>query len=174
MHWNAAIYDAAGYGQTVNFVGAYGEAPELATINFEMMLAMQCQSYLADPATFNATDFKERLATGKTDIEFAPNALSSNATPEDITAAYKLFLGRFPENNEVVQLRVGVDMPRLLRSFMLSDEFLIRQDNWPVVIEAAKKILELNQKNQTANSTAPEQTNVTAPTQSPSVPGNAA
>lgn len=159
MHWNAAIYDAAGYGQTVNFVGDYGEAPELATINFEMMLTMQCQSYLAEPAAFNATEFKERLATDKTDIEFAPNALSSNATPEDITAAYKLFLGRFPENNEVVQLRVGVDMPRLLRSFMLSDEFLIRQDNWPVVIEAAKKILDLNQKNQTPKS-QPDQESV--------------
>jgi hypothetical protein len=161
MHWNAAIYDAAGYGQTVNFVGDYGEAPELANINFEMMLAMQCQSYLADPAAFNATEFKERLATGKTDIEFAPNALSSNATPEDITAAYKLFLGRFPENNEVVQLRVGLDMPRLLRSFMLSEEFLQRQENWPMVIEVAKKIIELNRQVQTAASKS-EQTQVDA------------
>jgi hypothetical protein len=156
MHWNTAIYDAAGYGQTVNFVGDYGEAPELTTINFEMMLAMQCQSYLADPATLNASEFKERLANGKTDIEFAPNALSSNATPEDITAAYKLFLGRFPENNEVVQLRVGLAMPRLFRSFMLSDEFLQRQDNWPLVIEATKKIVELNRQIQpVASNNAP-------------------
>lgn len=154
MHWNAAIYDAAGYGQTVNFVGDYGEAPELTPTHFEMMLAIQCQSYLAEPATFNAAEFKERVATGKTDIEFAPNALSSNATKEDITAAYKLFLGRFPENKEVVELRVGVDMPRLLRSFMLSEEFLLRQDNWPIIVEAARKVIELNQKNQAPTSSS--------------------
>ncbi len=100
----------------------------------------------------------------------APNALSSNATPEDITAAYKLFLGRFPENNEVVQLRVGVDMPRLLRSFMLSDEFLQRQDNWPLVIEAAKKIVELNRQIQAVasnNTPLPEDTKPPASTPKP-------
>jgi hypothetical protein len=144
MHWNASIYDAAGYGQTLNFEGSYGHAPELSEQDFELLLAMQCQSYLAEPNSFDAKLFEERLLTGKTDIEFAPNALSSNATAEDITAAYKLFLGRFPENLEVVQSRVGVDMPRILRSFMLSEEFLVRQDNWPMVIEAAKRIVELN------------------------------
>jgi hypothetical protein len=152
MHWNADIYDAAGYGQTVNFVGDYGEAPELNPTNFEMMLANQCQSYMADPTNFKPAEFKERLATGKTDIAFASNAVSNNATPEDITAAYKLFLGRFPESNEVVQLRVGLDMPRLLRSFMLSEEFLQRQENWPMVIEVAKKIVEINRQVQTAAS----------------------
>ena len=148
MHWNAVIYDAAGYGHTIIFVGDYGEAPELTTINFEMMLAKQCQSYLAEPVKFIAAEFKQRVDTGKTDIEFALNALSSQATREDITAAYKLFLHRFPENNEVVKLRVGIEMPRLLRAFMLSEEFLNRHENWPIIIEAARKILELNQQSQ--------------------------
>jgi len=44
----------------------------------------------------------KKLISGKTDIEFAPNALSSKATREDIMAIYKLFLGRFPENEEVI------------------------------------------------------------------------
>jgi hypothetical protein len=94
--------------------------------------------------------------------------LSSNATAEDITAAYKLFLGRFPENKEVVHSRVGVDMPRILRSFMLSEEFLVRQDNWPMVIEAAKRIVEMNriaQSNGQTPTSSPEQT--TAPTTAP-------
>lgn len=125
------------------------------------MLTTQCQSYLADPPNFNSAEFKERMATGKTDIAFASNAVSNNATPEDINAAYKLFLGRFPENNEVVQLRVGLDMPRLLRSFMLSEEFLQRQENWPMVIEVAKKIIELNRQMQTTT-TKSEQVQVDA------------
>ena len=172
MHWNASIYDAAGYGQTVNFEGSYGHAPELSEQDFELLLDMQCQSYLAEPNSFDAKLFQERSLTGKTDIEFAPNALSSNATAEDITAAYKLFLGRFPENQEVVQSRVGVDMPRILRSFMLSEEFLVRQDNWPVIVEAARKVIELNQKIQaptsaTAASPATTPASATPDTQAP-------
>lgn len=167
MHWNASIYDATGYGQTVNFEGRYGDAPELSQHDFELLLAMQCQSYLAEPSSFDAKSFKERLLTGKTDIEFAPNELSSNATLEDITAAYKLFLGRFPENKEVVQSRVGVEMPRILRSFMLSEEFLIRQENWPVIVEAARKVIELNQKNQASAST-PQVATATPDAQAPS------
>ena len=173
MHWNASIYDAAGYGQTLNFEGSYGQAPELSEQDFELLLAMQCQSYLAEPNSFDAKLFQERLLKGKTDIEFAPNALSSNATAEDITAAYKLFLGRFPENKEVVQSRVGVEMPRILRSFMLSEEFLIRQENWPVIVEAARKVIELNQKNQapdTAPSAATAKTDAQG-TSSAQVPG---
>lgn len=151
MHWNQASYDASGYGQTINYDGDYGEAPTLESDNFDALLATQCQSYIADPKNFNGAAFKKMLAQGLTDIEYSPNALSSNATAEDITASYKLFLGRFPENNEVVQLRVGIEMQTILRSFMLSDEFLQRQQNWPMVVEAAKKIIEMNKQAQTLN-----------------------
>lgn len=152
MHWNQSIYEAAGYPQTVCFDGDYGPAPELSPENFAALLSNQCQWFLANPATFDAEEFKQRLTLGRTDIQFSPNELSSNATAEDITAAYKMFLGRLPESREVIQTRVGLDMARVLRSFMLSGEFLQRQSNWPVVIEAAKMVLELNKKAQEAAS----------------------
>jgi hypothetical protein len=164
MHWNEAIYDASGYGKTVNYGDDYGVAAELSAEDFQKLLAAQCQSYLADAKNFNATEFKQMLADGRTDIEFSPNALSSNATAEDITAAYKLFLGRFPENSEVVQVRVGIEMQRILRTFMLSEEFLQRQDNWPIVVEAAKRVIELNKQTQASKvAAAPPSTNPPPP-----------
>jgi hypothetical protein len=144
MNWNQIIYEAAGYDQTVNFEGEYGHAPQLNQNNFEMMLANQRNEFLADASDFDSAEFEERLANGKTDFEFARNALSSNTTAEDITAAYKFFLGRFPENNEVVLQRIGLDAQFILRTFMLSQEFLQKQENWPMVIEAAKRIVEMN------------------------------
>jgi hypothetical protein len=164
MHWTQAIYDASGYGQTVNYVGDYGVAPELSAEYFQELLATQCKSYLADTNNFNAAEFQKKLAEGRTDIEFSPNALSSNATAEDITAAYKLFLGRFPENSEVVQVRVGIEMQRILRTFMLSEEFLQRQDNWPIVVEAAKRVIELNKQAQASRvAAAPRPADATPP-----------
>jgi hypothetical protein len=176
MNWNQTIYDAAGYDQTVNFEGEYSQAPELTQNNFEMMLANQRSEFLADATNFDALAFKERLASNQTDFEFARNALSGNTTAEDITAAYKFFLGRFPENNEVVQQRIGLDAQFILRTFMLSQEFLQKQENWPMVIEAAKRIVEVNriapsngqtqtssQEQSTATATAP--THATPPTE---------
>jgi hypothetical protein len=94
---------------------------------------------------FSFKEFKEKLTNGKTDIEFAPNALSSKATREDIIAVYKLFLGRFPENEDVITPRIGLDMPVLLKSFLLSDEFIQREEHWPLLQQAGEKIKSIMQ-----------------------------
>jgi hypothetical protein len=173
MNWNQTIYEAAGYDQTMNFEGEYGHAPELNQNNFEIMLANQRNEFLADASKFDSAEFEERMANRKTDFEFARNALSSNTTTEDITAAYKFFLGRFPENNEVVQQRIGLDAQFILRTFMLSQEFLQKQENWPMVIEAAKRIVEMNriaQSNGQTQTSSQEQTTAPATTPTPATP----
>jgi hypothetical protein len=50
---------------------------------------------------------------------------------------------------------------------MLSEEFLIRQENWPVIVEAARKVIELNQMNQAPAST-PQAATATPDAQAPS------
>ena len=140
MHWNEQIYKSAGYHETVLFKDNYKQAPTLTQEDFFEMLAQQCSSYLRQPMGFSFKEFTENLLNGKTDIEFAPNALSSKATREDIVAAYKLFLGRFPENEKVITPRIGLDMLVLLKSFILSDEFIKRKENWPILFQAEEKI----------------------------------
>jgi len=51
-----------------------------------------------------------------------------NVTSEDVVKAYRMFLGRDPENTEVVQSRVesGIDIHALGRLFATSHEFLDR------------------------------------------------
>jgi hypothetical protein len=140
MHWNEQIYKSAGYHDTVLFKDNYKQAPTLSQEDFFELLAQQCSSYLRQPMGFSFKEFSEKLTSGKTHIDFAPNALSSKATREDIVAIYKLFLGRFPENEEVITPRIGLEMPLLLKSFLLSDEFIERQENWPMLLQAEEKI----------------------------------
>jgi hypothetical protein len=54
-----------------------------------------------------------------------------------------LFLGRFPESEEVITPRIGLDMPVLLKSFLLSDEFIQRQENWAMLLQIEKQITSL-------------------------------
>ena len=129
MHWNEQIYKSAGYHETVLFKEPYTQAPPLSQEDFFELLAQQCSSYLRQPMGFSFKEFNEKLTNGKTDIEFAPNALSSKATREDIVAVYKLFLGRFPENEEVITTRIGMEMKALLKSFLISNEFLSNNEN---------------------------------------------
>lgn len=50
-----------------------------------------------------------------------------NVTPEDVIAAYKIFLGRQPESMSVVQPRVGMTTDMVLIDFLTSTEFLSRK-----------------------------------------------
>jgi hypothetical protein len=79
-------------------------------------------------------------------IEVTPNLLRFDATSEDVVAAYKFFLNRFPESLAVIESRIGKPISQLLRSFLLSDECLNRQENWPIIIEAAKRVIEKNKQ----------------------------
>ena len=71
---------------------------------------------------------------------------------EDVVAAYKLFLGRLPENLDVVQLRVGHPAERTLFEFMVAPEFLQKEDNAKRVLALAKQVL-LEQQDQLAGET---------------------
>lgn len=63
------------------------------------------------------------------------------AQAEDVVAAYKLFLGRFPESIDVVQLRVGLPVDRILYEFMVSPEFLSKEANTAQVLGLAKRLI---------------------------------
>jgi hypothetical protein len=61
-------------------------------------------------------------------------------THQDIVTAYRLFLRREPENQEVVKLRVGAARDRILSSFLMSSEFLVHLENIKLVFESARLI----------------------------------
>ena len=65
-----------------------------------------------------------------------------NCAPEDVIAAYKIFLGRLPENMQVIQPWVGAPSEKLLIDFMVSNEFLSNPDRVKFVVNLAKKIIE--------------------------------
>lgn len=63
------------------------------------------------------------------------------ALAEDVVAAYKLFLGRLPESTEVVQLRIGLPLDKLLFEFMASPEFLASEGRSRLALAVAMQVL---------------------------------
>jgi hypothetical protein len=58
-----------------------------------------------------------------------------------------------PENFQVIESRVGIPANLMFKDFLMSDEFLSHEDYWPAVIEAAKRVIQLNNlKNESAKS----------------------
>lgn len=61
-------------------------------------------------------------------------------TAEDIVAAYKLFFRRMPENQEVINNRIGLSANQILSSFLMSDEFTSIPDSSQLLHECIKSI----------------------------------
>ncbi len=91
----------------------------------------------------------------------APQPTSAPASPplrlmmtrEDVIAAYKIFLNRFPESFEVIQSRLNSSVEANLIDFALADEFIRRADLPGIVFPIAKKIIEANEPVQSTNLT---------------------
>ena len=64
---------------------------------------------------------------------------------EDVIAAYKIFLGRLPQNEAEIELLMGKSCDQALISFLLSDEFTSRSVIAPIIFNCAKKILDNQQ-----------------------------
>lgn len=62
------------------------------------------------------------------------------ATREDVIAAYKIFLDRLPESEEVITPRIGLARERILSSFMTSKYFLSRPKNIQLLLLTAIQI----------------------------------
>ena len=62
------------------------------------------------------------------------------ATREDVIAAYKIFLDRLPESEEVITPRSGIARERILSSFMTSKYFLSRPKNIQLLLLTAIQI----------------------------------
>ena len=100
--------------------------PEPAPLSFEEALAAQKAAKAAEP--------QPQLPAGQLDqIEM---------TREDVIAAFKIFLGRQPESEEVLKTWIGVKPQALLVDFLRSSEFLGNPTKSQLVLVLAKKILD--------------------------------
>ena len=150
MNWDNALYEQNGYHETVLFSGEYDKALELSNEQFQKFLAQQRNAYLADPSNFNESVFLKNIANNH--LEVSNNLKSFNTSAEDVIAAYKLFLNRFPENQEVIAQKIGILPISLIRDFLASDEFLSRPEVWPSIVNAAKIVLAKNAVNNAKSS----------------------
>jgi len=70
------------------------------------------------------------------------NDLESEAVVgrDEVIAAYRLFLRRDPESDDVIAPRLGITREKLLSTFIVSPEFLQRAENVNLVLEVAKSV----------------------------------
>jgi hypothetical protein len=74
----------------------------------------------------------EPEVAGRTDIV--------KATFEDVVAAYKIFLRRKPENQTVIESRLGVSREKLFVNFMTAKEFIKYPENINLILQTAREI----------------------------------
>jgi hypothetical protein len=72
--------------------------------------------------------------------EASPQLPTIPATREDVIAAYKIFLDRLPESEEVITPRIGLARERILSSFITSKYFLSRPKNIQLLLLTAIQI----------------------------------
>jgi hypothetical protein len=61
-------------------------------------------------------------------------------TQEDVVAAYKIFLRRKPENQMVVESRLGLSREKLLVNFITAKEFIKYPENINLILQTARQI----------------------------------
>ena len=61
-------------------------------------------------------------------------------TAQDVAAAYRLFLGRDPENGAVLDSHIGLSRERMFVNFITATEFIRRPENIKLILQTAQAI----------------------------------
>ena len=93
-----------------------------------------------DPKNSEETALAKSTVTTKPLTDYVQMA-SMQASPEDVIAAYKIFLGRLPESAQVVQQRTGLPVATLLIDFLASAEFLGHHMRAKLLLGLAKRVI---------------------------------
>jgi hypothetical protein len=118
-------------------------APELAQIP-ESAPQTKLEPVLSPVPIEEVTSAQESKPTP----DAAPVAVGNQllATREDVIAAFKIFLGRMPESEEVIATWVGVKPEAILVDFLKSQEFLNHTPKSQFILALAKKVLDDRRK----------------------------
>lgn len=154
MNWNQKLYEETGYHRSVVYEGQFDDAPPLSEIDYQKLLKEQCNFCLADGAQFDFDGFAKRISSNDLHFNITENLASVGITKSDVVSAYRIFLNRFPENEDVTKPWVGGPLEKIFNSFILSEEFLNRSEFWPSLVKAAQIALEKNRAKQADSSPA--------------------
>jgi len=145
MHWNQEIYEQHGYDKTVIFSEKYTLPIMLSAQSLNQLLVQQKSSFLEKAESFDELAFLDRIARDDLDFVGLANLKVSHLTHEDVKAAYLIFLGRLPRDQDEIDNLLGKSGDDALSYFLLSDEFTSRSVIAPIIFNCAKKILDKQQ-----------------------------
>ena len=146
LHSTAAHYKKLGFDQTVVFDELPVGASELGDSQFQDLRRDYAAEHIKNAAEFD----REGWLSSLEHEQFAPDPFIARvlrerdalarASEADVAACYKLFLGRLPENERVVNSRVGLAPQKVLESFLISDEFSHKTQFAPLFAKASEAL----------------------------------
>ena len=142
LHFTPELYAQKGFAQSNVFPTPINRSFCLNDSTYKSLLQKQQSITIKELEKFDSVNFKQRLEIGALAPNNSDQWLNSSITEADVVAAYKIFLGRWPENREVIKGRIGMSPEKLFASFMTSTEFRDRKQFYPVLVALAKEIIE--------------------------------
>lgn len=142
LHFNSKIFLSFGYDKNHIFTKPITQKFTLDDDTYLTILAYQQEKTLIDPENFNISDFIKKLAYEYiahpvTDPAFTDISSISEA---DVISGYKIFLGRIPESEQVIQHWVGRSGIDFFKGIIASREFRSRTEFYPVLLTLVKHI----------------------------------
>jgi hypothetical protein len=144
LHFSSKIFSSFGYDNNITFTSPIDELFILDDVTYFDILRYQRDKVMESPDGFDLIDFKNKLSNSflipsVADISFDN---ISEMTEKDIFSGYKIFLGRLPESNQVIQHWVGRSTSDFLVNLIFSKEFRSRNKVNKMILLLAKEILD--------------------------------
>lgn len=149
LHFTSEIFASFGYDQNIIFPNPIRELFTLDDTTYQNILNYQQNQTILAPETFSQSDFKNKLLTDRLTPAVADASLDTinEMTEKDVIAGYKIFLGRLPESNQIIQGWIGRSTSDFLKVLISSKEFRSRRQFNPLILNVAKEILDAVKQN---------------------------
>lgn len=149
LHFTSEIFTSFGYDKNITFTRPISELFTLDDITYQNILSYQQDKTIELPESFSQLEFKNKLATYRLTPSAADLSFENinEISEKDVIAGYKIFLGRLPESNQIIQNWIGRSTSDFLKALISSKEFRSRRQFNNMILILAKEILDTSAQN---------------------------
>lgn len=144
LHFTSEIFTSFGYDKNITFTRPISELFTLDDMTYQNILSYQQDKTIESPENFSQLEFKNKLATYRLTPSAADLSFENinEISEKDVIAGYKIFLGRLPESNQIIQNWIGRSTSDFLKALISSKEFRSRRQFNAMILILAKEILD--------------------------------
>lgn len=150
LHFTAEIFKSFGFDKNVTFTKPVSELFTMDATTYLEILAYQQDKTIESPEEFSPSNFKNKLISHRLTPEAADLSFENinQISETDVISGYKIFLGRLPESDQIIQHWIGRPSMDFLKALISSKEFRSRDQMNKIILVLAKEILDSSVQNQ--------------------------